>query len=150
MIEDRIAEVLEQRFKEDDLLSCFLVDVTVGSNHKIAVFVDADNGLTIDMCRKISRHLEKHIEENKWLPDKYTLDVSSPGTDNPLKLHRQYVKNKSRKAKITLLDAKILEGKILDVNENDIDIELSDGAIEKILFENIKETKILVSLNKSE
>jgi len=145
MIEDRIAEVLEQRFKEEDLQSCFLVDVRAGANNKIAVFVDGDKGLTIDMCRKISRHLEKHIEENKWLPDKYTLDVSSPGTDNPLKLHRQYVKNIGRKAKIVLLDEQQVEGKITDVNVNDIDIELSDGTMEKISFENIKETKILVS-----
>lgn len=145
MIENRIAEVLSERFKEDDLRSCFLVDVLVDKKNKVTVFVDADDQLTIKMCQQISRFLEKKIEENGWLPAKYTLDVSSPGIDNPLRLHRQYVKNVGRNAEITLSDQTRIEGKISEVDKAFIGLDVRDKGLTKIPFENIIETKILVS-----
>ena len=93
MIEKLLSEVLEQRFREEDLNDCFLVDVVEKKNDRIEVYIESDATLTIDTCKKVSRYLEKQIEEHKWLGEKYTLDVSSPGVDNPLKLVRQYKKN---------------------------------------------------------
>ena len=145
MIENRIAEVLNERFQEDDLKSCFLVGVSADVRNKVTVFVDADDQLTIGMCQKISRFLEHRIEENKWLPDKYTLDVSSPGTDNPLKLHRQYKKNIGRTASVKLDDGSKVEGKIEEVQDDHIKLLKAKGEEVEIPFEKISETKILVS-----
>ena len=145
MIEDRITKALEERFESEDLRTCFLVDIDSGKNNKITVFVDSDDRLTIDMCRKISRFLEKKIEEGRWLPEKYTLDVSSPGIDNPLKLHRQYVKNIGRKARVTFQDGKKTEGVLKEVSEGSFTLSNDKGQEEIVNFEHIKETKILVS-----
>lgn len=145
MIENRIAEVLSERFKEDDLSSCFLVDVSLDKKNKVTVFVDADDQLTIKMCQQISRFLEKKIEENEWLPAKYTLDVSSPGTDNPLRLHRQYIKNIGRNAEVTMSDNTRLAGKIAQVEKTFVGLDVQKTGLIKIPFEKIIETKILVS-----
>lgn len=145
MIEDRITEALEERFSSEDLSSCFLVNVEASKNHKITVFVDADDRLTIDMCRVISRYLEKKIEEEQWLPEKYTLDVSSPGLDNPLRLHRQYVKNVGRSAKIKLSDGSVKKGKIKEITDEVLILELKNKTDESVRFDDIEETKILVS-----
>ena len=143
MIENRIAEVLTERFKEEDLSSCFLVGVDNHKNNKVVVYIDSDDQLTIDMCRRISRYLEKTIEENSWLPEKYTLDVSSPGTDNPIKLHRQYIKNVGRKVSIKLLEGDNIMGRLNIVGENSITIDVEKKGLVEVQFDNISETKSL-------
>ena len=47
----------------------------------------------------------------------FHLEVSSPGLDEPLKLHRQYLKNIGRKVEVLLKDGRKIEGKLLEVNE---------------------------------
>ena len=146
MIEQKIAEVLLRKFEEDqDFHSCFLVDVSKGPKSHIVVYIDADDGLTIDTCRKISRLLEEEIESNGWMPEKYTLDVSSPGLDNPLKLRRQYVKNIGRKAEVQLLDGRKQIGTIINVSEDQIEIASTQDSSESIGFDQISKTFILVS-----
>ena len=145
MVEDRIAEVLNERFEEEDLSTCFLVSVQRLPHSKLVVFIDSDERLTIDMCRKTSRFLEHHIEENGWMPEKYTIDVSSPGIDNPLKLHRQYVKNIGRKASVKLLSDETIEGILEAVESTSVTIAVKNKESKTILFDDIKETKILVS-----
>jgi len=144
MIENRIAEVLSKRFEEEDLHSCFLINVERQKNNKVVVYVDADDQLTIDMCRRISRFLEHKIEEESWLPEKYTLDVSSPGIDNPLRLHRQYVKNIGRRVSVSL-DGDKVKGKLVKVEQEHIEVEHDKKGMIQIPFEKIIETLILVS-----
>ena len=57
-IEIRINELLAE------LPGYFLVDVSVKPTNNIKVFVDADQGATIDQLSKINRALYKWIEEN--------------------------------------------------------------------------------------
>jgi len=144
MIEEKIAKVLDERFKEADLSGCFLVDVKSLPHSKLEVYIDADDQLTIDMCRKTSRYLEMQIEENGWMPEKYKIDVSSPGLDNPLKLKRQYVKNIGRKVSIQLLEDRKVEGKLKEVKDNEVVVLVGKNE-ESIPWNEIKETKILVS-----
>lgn len=146
MIQDRLAEVLTKRFQEEDLADCFLVDIKSHPKNKVEVFVESDDVLTIDKCRKISRFLENEIEERGWMPDKYTLDVSSPGLDNPLKLHRQYIKNVGRKIGLKVNDeVASVSGKLLKVTDSHITVEQKKSESVEIPFDKIIEAKILVS-----
>lgn len=144
MIEDRIAKVLKEKFQEDDLKDCFLVDVEHLKGNKVIVYVEDDTQLTIDKCRRISRFLEHKIEENNWMPEKYTLDVSSPGLDNPLRLLRQYKKNIGRKVNALLSNNERVEGEIISVDGNTIVLRIGDKE-DSIDFKEINEAKILVS-----
>lgn len=145
MIEKLLSEVLEQRFREEDLNDCFLVDVVAKKNDRIEVYIESDATLTIDTCKKVSRYLEKQIEEHKWLGEKYTLDVSSPGVDNPLKLVRQYKKNVGRTIRIEDNDDVVIEGKLVYADDTKISVEPDKKPIEDRLIENIKKAIILVS-----
>jgi ribosome maturation factor RimP len=145
MIERLLSDVLEQRFSEEDLNDCFLVDIVVKKNDRIEVYIESDTTLTIDSCRKVSRFLEKQIEENRWLGEKYTLDVSSPGVDNPIKLARQYVKNVGRNIRVEDNEGVVIEGKLVSANEEKIEVEPEKQAVEERLIENIKKAIILVS-----
>ena len=156
-IEDYINTLLE---KSEDV---FLVEVKVNPGNNIIVFLDADNGVTIDTCIRISRALYKQIEEDALFPNgDFALEVSSPGVDEPLKLYRQYKKNIGRTVEVLLNDETKKQGKLIEVNNDEIIIEETHDKTKKghshgnrdkqvngkktnILFNQIKHTKVLVT-----
>ena len=83
----------------------FLVELKVSPGNNLKVFLDADKGVTIDTCISINRALYKKIEEDDLFPNgDFSLEVSSPGVDEPLKLHRQYKKNIGRNVEVVMND----------------------------------------------
>jgi len=155
-IEDYINNLLPE--SED----VFLVEIKVTPGNNIKVFLDADNGVTIDTCIRINRALYKQIEEDSLFPNgDFALEVSSPGVDEPLKLYRQYKKNIGRTVEVLLNDETKKQGKLIEVNNDEIIIEETHDKTQKghshgnrdkqvngkkanILFNQIKHTKVLV------
>ena len=135
-----------------DTEDTFLVSVRIKPTNNIKVFLDADTGLSIDKCVKINRAMYRIIEEKGWYPDgNFSLEVSSPGIDEPLKNFRQYRKNIGRKVAVVLNDETKQEGKLLDVNENLVQLEYSEGknkkavtVVKDIPFDQIKQTTVLI------
>src|SRR6266516_3244503 len=81
----------------------FLVELQVSPANDIKVFLDTDTGITIEKCIRINRALYKKIEEE--FPDgNFSLEVSSPGVDEPLKIKRQYKKNVGRMVEVVMHD----------------------------------------------
>ena len=75
----------------------FLVEIKIGPANNIKVFMDGDSGINIDKLVQYNRRLYKQIEEENMFPGgDFSLEVSSPGLDEPLKLRRQYLKNIGR------------------------------------------------------
>lgn len=130
----------------------FLVDIRIKPTNNIKLFLDGDNGVGIDDLVKYNRALYKQLEEEELFPDgDFSLEVSSAGLDEPLKFHRQYVKNTGRDIQVTLLDGSIKEGKLASAGENEIVLEEIKGKGKKaellkhtIFFKDIKTTKILI------
>ncbi|MGI8950086.1 MAG: ribosome maturation factor RimP [Chitinophagaceae bacterium] len=111
----------------------FKVSIKIKPINNIKVFIDGDNGITIEKCVQFNRKLYKLIEENKLFPsDDFSLEVSSPGVDEPLKLHRQYNKNIGRFIEVFFKDGTKNEGKLLQVTDEDIIIEQTSGKGKKI------------------
>lgn len=131
----------------------FLVEVKVLPGNNIKVFLDADNGITIEKCIKVNRTLYNQVEESGlFLNNDFSLEVSSPGVEEPLKLHRQYKKNIGRTVEVTMNDETKKEGKLTAVNEEEIIIEEKTGQGKRsvaqttnILFNQVKHTKVLVT-----
>lgn len=130
----------------------FLVEIGIKPTNNIKVFLDADNGVSIDKCVTYNRALYKKIEEAGMYPDgNFSLEVSSPGLGEPLMLKRQYIKNTGRNIEVLLKDGIKIEGKLVAVNSADIIVEEMKGKNKKkeviqhtILFDNIKTTKIQI------
>ena len=131
----------------------FLVSLRIKPTNNIKVFLDADGGLNIDKCVKINRAMYRTIEEEGWYPEgNFSLEVSSPGIDEPLKLLRQYKKNIGRNIEVTMNDETKQEGKLLAVSEDVITIEFTEGKNKKavvvtkeILFNQVKQTIVLIA-----
>lgn len=130
----------------------FLVSLRIKPTNNVKVFIDGDQGLPIEKCVRFNRQLYKLIEETGMYPEgEFSLELSSPGVDEPLKMHRQYLKNIGRNVEVTFNDDTIQEGKLLTVTEADIMIEYTEGKGKKavtqqvvIPFENIKTTIVQI------
>lgn len=131
----------------------FLVSVKVKPTNNIKVYLDADQGISIEKCIQYNRALYKILDQGGLFPDgNFSLEVSSPGVGEPLKMHRQYTKNIGRNVEITLNDGMVKEGKLVEVSENEIVLETVTGKGKKaethlvpFAFENIKTTIIQIN-----
>ena len=147
-IENKVLELLA------DEPSYFLVEIKGKTSNNIKVFIDSDTGASIDKLVKLNRRLYKMIEEAGFFPDgDFSLEVSSPGLDEPFKLQRQYIKNIGRDVEVLLNDGVKNEGKLLEVSDQKIVVQEEKGKNKKkelvlhtILFENIKNTKIQIKI----
>ena len=104
MIEQKIEDLLSEKFKETDFDDFFIVAIKLHTNNKLEVFIDSDSSLPLSKCQQISRYLESYIDTHQWLGEKYILEVSSPGISRPLTLVRQYKKNIGRKLAVNFLE----------------------------------------------
>ena len=145
-IEDKLKPLLEAHPTH------FLVEIRVKPTNNFKIFIDADEGINLSGLIGYNRKLYRQIEECGMFPDgNFSLEVSSPGLDEPLKLKRQYKKNVGRFVEVTLLDGTKKEGKLLEASEDGILIEWEEGKGKKkeikqetILFDQVKTTKIQI------
>lgn len=149
--EDQIETVqkLLMPLLEDDI---FLVEIKIKAINNFKIYLDADNGLGIEKCIKINRALYRKMEEMQLYPDgDFSLEVSSPGIDEPLKLHRQFLKNKGREIEVTSNNDVKQTGMLTEVTDDLISMEFIEGkgkkAINKKLsipFAEIKQVKVCI------
>ncbi len=131
----------------------FPVEIKISPANDIKVFLDADDGITIEKCTLVNKALYKYLEETDLFPGgNFSLEVSSPGLDEPLKLQRQYKKNIGRRVEVLQNDGSKIEGRLLNVTGDEIIIEEKSGKGHKeiikkttISFNQIKHTKVLIT-----
>jgi ribosome maturation factor RimP len=82
-----------------DPLGLYLIEFVVrgdAAKRIIEVYVDSDAGVSADQCGEASRCIAPVFDAAASFKGSYTLTVSSPGLDRPLKFPRQYAKHKGR------------------------------------------------------
>jgi ribosome maturation factor RimP len=147
-------QALEQKVKamiEADP-DVFLVEIRIKPTNNVKVFLDSDKGISLDRLIQYNRKLYRDLEENVFFPgNDFSLEVSSPGLDEPLKLRRQYLKNIDRYVEVTRLDGVKNEGKLVQVGDTEIVVEEEKGKGKKkelvrhtVPFDQIKTTKIQI------
>lgn len=150
-ITEEIRKLAEKHVKND---SQYIVEVVASLKkrpNKLIVIMDGDEGVTIDDCANLNRTLSDELDEKVLLKDPYMLEVSTPGLDHPLKLKRQYYKNKGRRVKVKYKDG-VEEGVLVNITDDEITLrqETGKGKIKvvkeiEIPFTQIDKTFVLVT-----
>lgn len=128
----------------------FLVDIRIKPTNNIKLFLDGDKGVPVATLVSFNRQLYPLLEAAELFPNNdFSLEVSSPGLDEPLKLHRQYLKNIGRKVEVTLLDGSVKEGTLQSATEEGINIEELIGKKKEkkstdLKLNEIKHTKVCI------
>ena len=108
---DRVTELALEKIKE---LGYFLVDVKISATNEIIILFDKDDGVVIDDCLKVSRHIEGNLDRDI---EDYQLTVCSPGIDKPFKVKEQYQKNIGREVKIKTTSGDRYKGTLISYND---------------------------------
>jgi ribosome maturation factor RimP len=102
----------------------FQVDIRVDPGNRILVHVDKTEGITIEDCARISRALEGKLNRDR---EDFSLEVSSPGLDAPLRVPEQYMKNIGRMVSVQLRDGSRVLGILRDSDGEGIHLEVPAG-----------------------
>jgi ribosome maturation factor RimP len=74
-----------------------------GRGGLLRIFIDREGGVTVDDCEKVSRQVSAVLDVEDPIPGAYTLEVSSPGLDRPLRKEADFTRFAGEKAKLELL-----------------------------------------------
>ena len=143
MAEDSLTGELERRVEE---LGYELVELErAGSKTRPILRVRIDRaggsekgaGVTVDDCTTVSRALESWLDEAEDVPERYMLEVSSPGIERPLVRRRDFQRYAGQEIAVRGKDvlagrSRRLEGELLGLSERDgreyVRLRLNDGA----------------------
>jgi len=145
---EKIYSLLEPLLEGSDI---FIVSIKVKPVNNLKVFLDADDGFSIDKCTSVNRRLYAQIEAVNLFPDgDFSLEVSSPGVDEPLMQLRQYHKNIGRKVTVTDDEGVDKTGILKEVTDEEITLEIKPAKqkesliITQIPFSKIKKTVVQI------
>ena len=149
MIEKQKIQGLVEEFIKGTGL--FLVAVKVSNANRITVLADKNEGITIDECAAIHRHIENGLDRDK---EDFELQVSSPGLDMPFGVIEQYFKNEGKKVEVIDNEGSKYTGKLKNVTtggfelETEIKIKGKTKELKDISFnfEQIKSTRVILTI----
>ena len=143
-IEKTVRPVLEEHGLE-------LVELKLkhGKNSKIQIYVWKENGVSIDLCSKVSRELSDMLDRRDLISGSYRLEVSSPGLDRPLKTRRDFERCKGEKVKVEYYSADKTErvrGSINSVDDSAVTLQIEQEAYQVIPLSDITSAKIIIEI----
>ncbi len=113
------------------------------SGHVVRVFIDRpgpaaspEDSVSIEDCAEVNRELGTILDVEDPLPFTYTLEVSSPGLDRPLRDASDYQRFAGRLAKIVVREPvdnqKAFEGRLLGLEQDDMLLEAPNGRTHRL------------------
>jgi ribosome maturation factor RimP len=131
MITEEIRKLVESKIAERGFELFDLKLVQAGSRAVLRVTIDSAAGVTIDDCEMVSNELSVVLDVERFLENRpYTLEVSSPGIDRPLKTERDFKRTIGRFVMLHMTPAyegkKTLRGKIIGTGNGIVECEI-DG-----------------------
>lgn len=116
----------------------------------LRIFIDKAEGVTLDECAKASRHLGTALEVEEVIPGSYTLEVSSPGLNRPLRNQDDYKRFIGKKVKIKTAikfeDQKVFVGQLRKIESDIVSISVGKDKIVEIPFEQITRARLELEL----
>jgi ribosome maturation factor RimP len=129
----------------------FLVAVKVSSANRITILADKNEGITIDECVAIHRHIENKLDREK---EDFELQVSSPGLDLPFGVIEQYYKNEGKKVEVIDNEGSKFTGILKNVTAGGFELETEvkiKGKTKELKdlsfnFDQVKTTRVILTI----
>ncbi|MEO8663884.1 MAG: hypothetical protein ABI462_00195 [Ignavibacteria bacterium] len=135
--ENELQSVIEEFFEKTDYKVIDTILRGERGTTVLEIFVDNRDGIIFNDLVSISKDLNNVVDTKLSDSNLANLVVSSPGTDRPVKFIWQLYKHKDRILEIELMNAEILEGRLIGISED------GDGTIELEILHKEKNKKII-------
>ena len=147
-----VTQIVEEWLEDKDY---FLVELAIQQDNKIVVEIDHAEGVWIEDCVNLSRHIESKLNRDE---EDFELEVGSAGVGQPFKVLQQYYNHIGREVEVATKKGEKKIGELIDVNEKEIKVVLEKRVkeagkkrpklvtVEEVIpFEEINYTKYLIS-----
>jgi len=123
-----------------------LVDLEIGRDGLVRVFIDSPAGVTLDDCVKVSNHLS-HLFTVENVPYE-RLEISSPGLDRPLKKEADFVRFAGQQVKIKLRvplegGRKMLQGELKGISDGKVEVLLAPDQLGAVPLAQIDRARLV-------
>ncbi len=147
-IRDRVLRLARQ-IAEEQGVDLFDIELFGKGKLLLRVIIDKEGGINLDDCERFSRALEAILDVEDPIPVSYTLEVSSPGLDRPLRGPEDFEKNIGKLARIITMEKienqNLFIGRILEISNEFLRL-LIDGREIDIPLEKISKARLEVDL----
>lgn len=149
--EDSVQAIIDRHLEDVEVL---LVEVTGNRARRIVrVFLDYPGGVTHDLCGRLSHALGQAIEANNLIDGPYSLEVSSPGLDRPLRKPEHFAAQVGRRISVRTQEPvdgrKAWQGELVQADAEAVEL-LQDGRQVRIPFSKIARANLIYEFNRGE
>lgn len=144
LTEEWVQSVLDRSFEDLELV---LLEESGNARRRVVrLFVDHPEGVTHDLCADVSGVVGRALEEAGYSEGPYTLEVSSPGIERPLRKRRHFEQQIGEKIRVKTFapveGQKVWQGVLRDVDEASVTLE-ADGRSVQLAYENIAKAHLV-------
>ncbi len=100
--EARAAELIAPVLEENGFELVDMEYVKEAGNWYLRAYIDKDGGITINDCELVSRYFSDRLDEADFIEESYTMEVSSPGLDRPLKKDKDFQRHLGDEVEVKL------------------------------------------------
>jgi ribosome maturation factor RimP len=127
-----------------------IVDVE-WSGRVLRIVIDRPEGageVSVDDCTRLSRDVSTALDVEDFIAKSYSLEVSSPGLDRPLRSARDFRRHVGKLCKVKLREPavdgqRVLRGRLLDVGDATFRIEV-DKKHHEVAIDNVAEARLVI------
>jgi ribosome maturation factor RimP len=115
------------------------LDVRTGGRGLLRLYIDGPDGVDVNDCERVSHQVSGLLDVEDPIPGEYTLEVSSPGLDRPLRKAEHFQRFEGQKAKVRLKlprdGRRRFKGRISNAGQDDFVLESEEGNVRIALDE---------------
>jgi len=115
----------------------------------LRLYIDKEGGVTLDDCTRVSQEVGRSLDVEDVILNPYTLEVSSPGLNRPLKRREDFMKYRGRWIKVKTFhpieNRRQFRGRLTEVSDDRIEMEI-DGKVFQIPLSDVAKANLEIEL----
>jgi ribosome maturation factor RimP len=132
-IKERVSTLVEPVLSDQGMELVDLDYRREGRGWVLRLYIDKEGGITLDDCARVSQEIGTTLDIEDFMATPYTLEVSSPGLNRPLKKEKDFIKYRDRLIKVKTFapidNRRNFKGKLRGISEGQIEMEMNGGII---------------------
>lgn len=128
-----------------------LIEIVYAGNARrgvLRVFIDKSGGVTLDDCERAHQYMGYALDVTDPISHPYTLEVSSPGLDRPLKGERDFLRHRGEGVhlwvSLALEGKNEWKGRLIEVDAEKIVLKVSEDHTLEVPLQQVVQAKLLI------
>ena len=116
---------------------------TVSENERkiFRIYITSKDGISLDKCSEVTKILSPILDLEPPVSGEYTLEVSSPGIERPLRKNEHYIGSIGEMVKVKLINTDKIIGKLKSLEDGKITLVEDDGEVVSISLDDIDKAR---------